>query len=194
MTEIEKRDGRVNEASVTHERERLQYGLRKAIEAVKDAVPIADYAGTLTQMRSTNGTFRGRCPIHGGDNPQSFVVYPGQGRWHCFRCNEGGDVVDLARAVEGGELWEAMMVLAERYNVELYQRPSRWHDWQNEKGRRRKSLRDILGESYRRRFFRAYYTEYLRSIEPEIREEEAERLWSDLYSLSFLCADQRLSS
>ena len=85
---------------------RSSYRLRKSIETVKDTVSVASYAATLTELHRVGRTLRGCCPIHGGRNPQSFAVYPEEGRWYCFRCSEGGDVIDLACAVEGGETWE----------------------------------------------------------------------------------------
>ena len=40
---------------------------------------------------------RGRtcCPIHRGDNPTAFVYDDDKGRWYCFRCGIGGDVISL---------------------------------------------------------------------------------------------------
>src|SRR4051794_9390537 len=106
--------------------ERPAYGLRKAIEAVKDAVPVETYAADLTELRKSGNSLRGWCPAHAGSNPDSFAVYPEERRWYCYRCNRGGDVVDLCQAIEGGEVWEAMYILARRYNVELPQRPPQW--------------------------------------------------------------------
>lgn len=42
---------------------------------------------------------RGCCPIHQGDNPQSFSADLSKGVWACFRCGATGDVVAFARAV-----------------------------------------------------------------------------------------------
>lgn len=38
-----------------------------------------------------------RCPFHSGDNHGSLKLYPGTRGWHCFGCNEGGDVIDFVR-------------------------------------------------------------------------------------------------
>src|SRR5215213_1620222 len=91
------------------EREKQSYSLRKSIEAIKDGVPIADYAAELTELHQNGQGLRGRCPVHKGENPHSFVVYPEEGRYYCFRCGEGGDVIDLCQDVEGGEVWEAVV-------------------------------------------------------------------------------------
>jgi hypothetical protein len=87
-----------------------------------------------------------------------------------------------------------MMTLAIRYDVALPERGNDWRSWQNEKGRRRQALRDVLAESYRRRYFRAYYSGYLQSVDLELREAEARQIWEDLWPMALLCADQRFSA
>ncbi len=132
------------------------HGLKKAIKAVKEAVPVETYAVTVTALRFAGSSLRGPCPIHKGDNPEAFAVWPGEGRWHCFRCNEGGDVIDLCRAVEGGELWEAVVSLATRYGVELPRRSKRWHERQGHKARVREAAARQLASVYQRRLTRVY--------------------------------------
>jgi len=79
------------------------------MEELKAAVRVEMYAAELTDLRFGGESLRGKCPIHQGENCSSFAVYPERQRWHCFRCGEGGDVVDLCQAVENhAELWTAM--------------------------------------------------------------------------------------
>jgi len=40
---------------------------------------------------------RSKCPIHGGDNPQSLSFNDDAGHWFCHRCGIGGDAVELVR-------------------------------------------------------------------------------------------------
>lgn len=178
-------------AQATATAEREPYGLTKSIEAVKAAVSIPDYLQDQGVEVRRN---RAVCIIHQGGNSQSFAVYPDEDRFFCFRCQAGGDVIDLCRAVEGGEVWEAVIVLAERFGVDVRTRPPSWEPWQDKKGRRRRMIRDNLAKSYQRRYFRAYYSEYLAELDPELRESEAKALWDGLQSLSFLCADRRLAA
>jgi DNA primase len=43
----------------------------------------------------------GPCPVHGGDNPNAFVVSLSRDLWHCFSgCGRGGDVIDLVRSLD----------------------------------------------------------------------------------------------
>lgn len=55
------------------------------------------------------------CPLHGGDNPTAFKMYPDDpSRWHCFtQCEEDerdGDVIDLIQRLEGCSFGEALAI------------------------------------------------------------------------------------
>ncbi len=69
--------------------------MRGSIKDIKASVRIEDVADRLTKMRWNSTSGRGRCPLHGGNNPQAFVVYNETQRFYCFGCNEGGDVITL---------------------------------------------------------------------------------------------------
>ncbi len=166
-----------------------------AFEAVKEAVPVEDYAQTLTELKPDGMRLIGHCPIPShNDRSPSFNIWVASGSWYCFgACAGGGDVVDLCRAVEGGEPWEAMMTLAMRYGVQVPEKPKRWREWTVEKGRRRGMLVGVIAESYRRRLFR-FFKDDLEGIEDlEEREEEARKLWESLWKLSWLCAHWRVN-
>ncbi len=172
-------------ATTTATEPRPPYMLRRAIETIKGAVPVETYAAALTELRPSGSSLRGRCPIHKGDNEGALLVDPGQRRWHCFRCNEGGDVIDLCRAVEGGELWESVVSLAERYNVELPRRPKRWHEWNGEKHKRRGELQRWRARRYQRRFYRLFAADGIAAIEDEReRIEEMNRSWEEMGALA----------
>ena len=172
-----------------------RYGFRKSLEAVKEGVPIQVYVATLTDLErfGGNGWLTGRCPLpNHEDREPSFYVY-GDGRAHCYGCGFHGDIFDLFRAVEGGELWEAMISLAQRYDIGLPKRPDRWHRWHSEKYRRLNAMRDVVAESYRRQFFRMHRDHLATIKNPDEREEEAHAIWRDLWSLARSCAEWRIS-
>jgi DNA primase len=169
--------------------------MMNAFEAVKRAVPVEDYAQTLTELKPDGMRLRDHCPIpRHNDRSPSFNIWTQSGSWYCFgACARGGDVIDLCQAVEGGEPWEAMMTLAKRYDVSLPERPKTWFRWQDEKGHRRKMLVDVVATSYQRRLFRCF-KEGLESIgDPQEREEEARKLWESLFKLAWLCAQWRVN-
>lgn len=71
-------------------------GRRINYEAIKQANDIVTFAERYTRLRKSGNRLVGQCPVHSDHSP-SFVVYAEQGRWWCFGCQQGGDVVDLAR-------------------------------------------------------------------------------------------------
>jgi DNA primase len=176
--------------------DRQPYSVRKAIEAVKQAVHIE-------QVAAEYGTFKlagpnrllGRCvaPDHTDKTP-SMTVFTDSQRFKCFGCGLAGDVIDLEEI--GGQHVEActaVVALAERYGVELPRRPERWLNWTNEKDRRRRMVRDALTAAYQRRFFRVYGS-YLADIaDPAEREAEARRFYDDLRTLAVAAAEHRMS-
>ena len=166
----------------------------RAVATIKRAVRIEDYASELTDLFKSTESLRGICPIHGGENRSSFAVYPDRGRWYCFRCDEGGDVLDLCQRVEGHpQLWTAMVSLAQRFGVELPRRPRSWHDRQGEKVKIWELIVDTLTNSCQRRLFQVFGDLALENIEdPLEHEEEARRVFRDFRNVARVLARNRL--
>lgn len=67
--------------------------------AIKRKLPLLDYVMRYDEVRKTGSTYRAHCVIHADSNP-SMVIYPNDGiggKWWCYVCNEGGDVIDYER-------------------------------------------------------------------------------------------------
>lgn len=66
---------------------------------VREQVPLEKFCHRYGPvLRGTGKTITGRCPLPDHDDKTpSFHVYPQQNTWHCFGCNRGGDIFDLAR-------------------------------------------------------------------------------------------------
>lgn len=60
--------------------------------------------------------WRGRCPVHGGLGDDAFHVHLGRNVFHCFACGAGGDVLDLAAALEEVTVREAALRLRDRFS------------------------------------------------------------------------------
>jgi len=59
---------------------------------------VLEQQGLLGHMRQRGESLVGPCPVHGGDNPNAFVVHRTRNLWRCFTgCQAGGDVVELVR-------------------------------------------------------------------------------------------------
>jgi hypothetical protein len=70
-------------------------------------VPYLQAIGVRLRQAGPN-TLISRCPIHQEKHGMAFAVYSDR-RWQCFgKCARGGDVLDLDRELNGGELVDAL--------------------------------------------------------------------------------------
>jgi DNA primase len=89
-----------------------QFEFRRLKRTVSIVQVLAD-RGWLARMKARGASLVGPCPLHGGDNPNAFVVHRDKNVWHCFTgCSAGGDVVELARRIQGGSYRAAAVYLA----------------------------------------------------------------------------------
>ncbi len=98
--------------------------------AARARVSVEALAGRATTLVRAGSELRGTCPLckgraatsmsgaaprkkkRGGSRTGGFAVYASSQSWHCYVCEEGGDVVDLEQALRGGTAVEAARRLA----------------------------------------------------------------------------------
>lgn len=84
-------------------------------DTLKKIVPIPavlDDKGLLATFKRQGDRLVGPCPIHGGDNPNAFVVSLSKNLWYCYTgCNGGGDLVDLVRRLDGKNFKQTLLYL-----------------------------------------------------------------------------------
>lgn len=163
--------------------EQHQSSFKRSLQAVKLAIPLEQYAATLTELKPFGSRWwLGRCPLpdHEDTDP-SFYVYPdgdGAAHAHCYGCEFHGDIFDLFQACEGGELWEAMMELARRFNVEVPARPRSWFRRQERQRPIRNGIEAAKVHVARRRLYRRYFEPLvLATNDPEDRDHDAQLFW-----------------
>ncbi|MEZ0449387.1 DNA primase [Cellulomonas sp. ICMP 17802] len=92
---------------------------REDVEAVRERAHIEEIVGQHVTLRSAGvGSMKGLCPFHDERSP-SFHVRPQVGRYHCFGCGEGGDVIDFVQKVDGLGFSEAVEYLAGKVGLQL---------------------------------------------------------------------------
>jgi len=87
-----------------------------AVDEVKQRTDIVEVIGRDITLVKAGRTFKGLCPFHGEKHP-SFYVYPEQQSWHCFGCNNGGDVFSFIMKKQNIDFGEALRQLAEKAGV-----------------------------------------------------------------------------
>ncbi|MBS1883372.1 MAG: DNA primase [Actinobacteria bacterium] len=123
-----------------------------SINAVRDAVDMAEVVGQYTDLRRAGGQMMGLCPFHDESSP-SFSVDPTDKLYHCFGCGVGGDVFEFVMEKQGLGFSEAVEALADRYGVEVQREQE---DPQAEARRQaRRRLQQLLERSA------SYYASYL---------------------------------
>ncbi len=107
------------------------------IARVKDETDIVEVVRQHVDLKAAGSVYKGLCPFHKEKTP-SFIVTPARGRYHCFGCGAGGDVISFVMEVEGVGFPEAVEILARPLDIDL-------SDW----------LREDESEGERRAFYRA---------------------------------------
>ncbi|GAB3115285.1 DNA primase [Janibacter alkaliphilus] len=89
------------------------------VQTVKERTSITDVVREHVTLRPAGvGSMKGLCPFHDEKTP-SFTVRESVGRYHCFGCGEGGDVLAFVQAVDHLTFTESVERLAAKLGMEL---------------------------------------------------------------------------
>ena len=89
------------------------------IAAVREKARIEDVVSSYVTLKNAGGgSMKGLCPFHDEKTP-SFHVTPSRSFFHCFGCQEGGDVIDFLMKMDGMSFTDAVERLADKYGVQL---------------------------------------------------------------------------
>ncbi len=94
------------------------YIAEEDIARVREATDIADIIGSYAPLRQKGRDLWCCCPLHQEKTP-SLKIDVAKQLWHCFGCNQGGDVFGFLMKLEGLTYPEAVRKLAERAHIEL---------------------------------------------------------------------------
>lgn len=84
-----------------------------SIQEIKSALDVTQLAREMgVELKPAgSGKMVACCPFHSEKSP-SFFIWPERGRWHCFSCNEGGDVLDFLQKIRGQPIREILKDLS----------------------------------------------------------------------------------
>ena len=88
------------------------------ISEIRSRADIVAVIGQHVQLKKAGKNWKGLCPFHGEKTP-SFNVMPHMARFHCFGCQEAGDVFKFVMQIEGKTFVEAVEQLGARFGIEV---------------------------------------------------------------------------
>ncbi len=91
-------------------------------QLVKQQADIVRIVGEYITLKKSGGqNYAGLCPFH-GEKTASFSVHAVRQFYHCFGCNEGGDVFSFVQKMENVGFTEAVKIVAQKAGIPLPKR------------------------------------------------------------------------
>lgn len=97
------------------------------IEEIRAQADIVQIIGLHVPLRRSGRTYRGPCPLHGGEK-RNFSVDPQRRIFKCFVCGEAGDVFAFPMKRLGLDFLDAVRYVAERTGIEVPETGGPEHD------------------------------------------------------------------
>ena len=119
-------------------------------DEIKSKLSVEEVISGYLQLQRAGRNLKANCPFHNEKTP-SFMVSPERQMWHCFGCDEGGDIFSFVMKIEGLEFRDALKLLAEKAGVEL-----KSSDYKSGDGGRKKRALEVVEVS------RKFYEECLK--------------------------------
>ena len=88
------------------------------IQDIRSRADIVGLIGRYIELRQAGRNWKGLCPFHSEKTP-SFNVNPDRQIFHCFGCQEGGDVIGFLMKHDGLSFPEAVRNLAAECGIEI---------------------------------------------------------------------------
>jgi DNA primase len=92
--------------------------MNSIIETIKAKLDVADEISSVVVLQRSGKSLKGLCPFHNERSP-SFYVFRETQTWHCFGCNEGGDIFSFVQRQQGLDFHQTLLYLAEKAGVSV---------------------------------------------------------------------------
>src|SRR6266566_9188574 len=112
------------------------------IDTIKAKIDVVEEIGLIVALQKSGRSFKGLCPFHNERTP-SFHVFAESQNWHCFGCNEGGDVFTFVQKQQGLEFRDALAYLAEKAGVSIEDNSTRSPEEERETSAIKERLRKL---------------------------------------------------
>ena len=96
----------------------------ETVERVRESADIVGVIGEYVELKRQGTDYRGPCPFHQGTH-RNFSVSPKKAMYHCFVCDEGGDVFKFLTKRLGVDLPTAVKMVGEKSGIEVVETQSR---------------------------------------------------------------------
>ncbi|MDR3706342.1 MAG: DNA primase [Paludibacteraceae bacterium] len=94
---------------------------QSTVDRILETAQIEEVVSDYVTLRKRGVNLIGLCPFHNEKTP-SFTVSPAKGICKCFGCGKGGNSVNFIMEVEQISYYEALKLLAKKYNIEIVER------------------------------------------------------------------------
>ena len=89
------------------------------MESIDDAINYEEEYNTYLQGAKNNGnSLIARCPFHKDDKP-SFSVDLTSGKYHCFGCEEKGNLISFISKLENKDTQTVYLELCNKYDIDI---------------------------------------------------------------------------
>lgn len=113
---------------------------QETLTRVRDSADIVEVIGEyVPNLKKAGKDFKGLCPFHQERTP-SFMVSPSKGIFHCFGCNQGGDVIKFVMEMDRCTYPEAIQKLADKKGIQVQFTGQSNPEFSKERERRKKLL------------------------------------------------------
>ncbi|MBN1897210.1 MAG: DNA primase [Spirochaetes bacterium] len=90
----------------------------KTINRIKQSLTIVDVVRDYVKLDKKGRNYTGLCPFHMEKTP-SFFVNEEKGVYHCFGCNESGNIFNFVMKIENVSFPESLKLLAKKAGIEI---------------------------------------------------------------------------
>lgn len=150
------------------------------VETIKNNISILDVCSKYN-IKLNRANFA-KCPKH-KDRTPSMKIYSDNNSWHCFSCNNGGDVISLVQAIYDIDFKTAVAQINNDFNlnINLYHKPSK-SDLKRIMEQRDKKIRKEKQLENRILFLCDLHRKFYNTIE-KLKEETHRYNWEEKTSL-----------